>query len=129
MRKQGSSDIAIRYRPRVADGHTGKILLSDTLNGAAPNFVHSMDAAHLIRVVLASAEAGITDVVTVHDSFACLAPYAKRFNQIIRVQLGILYQTYDPIRTLQICNPNNVPGPEMGNLDPLDVQFGELSWS
>jgi hypothetical protein len=128
MRKQGS-DIAIRYRPKVAEGHTGKILLNDTLNGAAPNFVHSMDAAHLIRVVLASAEEGITDIVTVHDCFACLAPHAKRFNQIIRMQLAILYQTYDPIRTLRDCNPSNIPLPELGDLDPLDVQFGELSWS
>ena len=120
---------AIRYRPRVADGHTGKILNKDALNGSAPNFVHSMDAAHLIRVVLASAEEDITDIVTVHDSFACLAPHAKRFNQIIRTQLAILYQTYDPIRTLQDCNPSNVPAPELGDLDPLEVQFGELSWS
>jgi DNA-directed RNA polymerase len=67
---------AIRYRPRVADGHTGKILNKDALNGSAPNFVHSMDAAHLIRVVLASAKEDITDIVTVHDSFACLAPHS-----------------------------------------------------
>jgi DNA-directed RNA polymerase len=113
----------------VADGHTGKILGEKARNGAAPNFVQSMDAAHLIRVVLASAEEGITDIVTVHDSFASLAPHVKRFNQIIRTQLAILYQTYDPIRTLQNCNLSDVPAPEVGDLDPLDVQFGELSWS
>ena len=113
----------------MADGHTGKILDEKAQNGAAPNFVHSMDAAHLIRLVLASAEEGITDIATVHDSYACLAPHAKRFNQIIRTQLAILYQTYDPIRTLQDCNSSNVPAPELGELDPLEVQFGELSWS
>ena len=131
MRKSGENGqgVFIRYRPQVAEGHTGKILLNNTLNGSAPNFVHSMDAAHLIRVVLASVEEGITDIVTVHDSYGCLAPHCKRLNQIIRTQLGILYQTYDPIRTLCNCNPSNVPAPELGDLDPLDVQFGELSWS
>ena len=34
-----------------------------------------------------------------------------------------MYSTYNPIRALQ------ANAPELGDLDPLEVQFGELSWS
>ena len=38
-------------------------------NGIAPNFVHSMDASHLMKTVLACKEKGITDFAMIHDSF------------------------------------------------------------
>ena len=48
-------------------------------SGVAPDFVHACDAAHLMMTVNAAAEEGITNIVTVHDSFGCLAPRAERF--------------------------------------------------
>jgi DNA-directed RNA polymerase len=70
--------------------HTGKIvegeiagervqlvysIESDKLNkrkqaqGIAPNFVHSMDAAHMMSTINACAEQGITSFAMVHDSY------------------------------------------------------------
>ena len=124
MHKRDENGLVLeRFRPRVADGHTGEILEEKALNGSAPNFVHSLDASHLVRVVLASNADNINNIVTVHDCFACLAPHAVRFNQIIRRELALMYSTYDPIRAL------GGGGIALGDLDPLGVQFGELSWS
>lgn len=37
--------------------------------GIAPNFIHSLDAAHLMRTVLMCAQDGITDYAMIHDSY------------------------------------------------------------
>jgi DNA-directed RNA polymerase len=42
-------------------------------NAIAPNFVHSIDAAHLVRSVDIAAENGIEDFSMIHDSFGCHA--------------------------------------------------------
>jgi DNA-directed RNA polymerase len=124
MHKKDKNGLVLsRFRPKVADGHTGEILEEKALNGSAPNFVQSLDASHLIRVVLAANGENISDILTVHDSYACLAPHAVRFNQIIRIELAKMYKTYDPIRAL---GGGDIA---LGDLDPLEVQFGELSWS
>src|SRR5262249_38725641 len=44
---------------RIFDGWHDAILKGDAVRGSAPNFVHSLDAAHLIRSVNAAAEEGI----------------------------------------------------------------------
>ncbi len=38
--------------------------------GLSPNYIHSLDASHLMMTVNALAQRGISDIVTVHDSFA-----------------------------------------------------------
>jgi DNA-directed RNA polymerase len=114
---------------RVADGHKPEVLLDDAVNAAVPNYVHSMDAAHLIRVVLAATNEGINDLTVVHDSFGCLATRAKRYGQIIRRELVLMYCCQDHISDLRDRNGlmlNNVPQP--GNLDPLAPQDAEYNW-
>jgi DNA-directed RNA polymerase len=64
-------------------------------NGVAPNFVHALDAAHLMLTVNAAVAEGIVAQATVHDSFGCLASRAKRYNEIIREQFVAMYETHD----------------------------------
>ncbi len=89
----------VRSRYTVADGALPERRKEKTLNSASPNFIHSLDATHLIRTVLAanSEDEGIRDILTVHDSLACLAPHARRFGQIIRRELAMLYIVGDPL--------------------------------
>jgi DNA-directed RNA polymerase len=78
--------------------------------------------------VLAAQSEGIINVLTVHDSFACLAPQATRFNQIIRRELAMLYACQDHLHGLRDYNDidaDAVKLPEYGKLDPLDVQQSE----
>ena len=62
----------IRVRHRIADGCRPEIRADKARNAASPNFVHSMDAAHLIRVVNRANAEGITNLLTVHDSMRVL---------------------------------------------------------
>jgi DNA-directed RNA polymerase len=127
----------IRSRYKVADGNLPKTRNVKMLNAAAPNFVHSLDATHLVLTILAANKdkpVPIRDVIPVHDCMACLAPHAQRFGQIIREQLAMLYQI-DPLRALREANvddpsdPNVLPLPRRGSLDPLkDVWRAEYAF-
>jgi DNA-directed RNA polymerase len=86
-------DVAIQVRLSV--GAEKEIDKDRSANGVAPNFVHALDAAHLMLTVNAAAAEGMTQVATVHDSFGCLAPYARRFNAVIREQFAGMYDQHD----------------------------------
>jgi hypothetical protein len=117
----------IRSRYKVADGASPKRKKEKMLNAASPNFIHSLDAAHLILTVLAANREGIRDILTVHDSYSCLAPFARHFGQIIRREMAMLH-VLDPLRALSKANGDPKPLPERGNLDPLALQKGEYSF-
>lgn len=53
-------------------------------NGIAPNFVHSLDAAHLMAVVNEAADRGISHVAVIHDSFGTHAANAGALAEILR---------------------------------------------
>jgi DNA-directed RNA polymerase len=103
---------SIRIRHTIADGFTEEIDREQVKRSAAPNFVHSLDAAHLIKVVNAAANEGITDILTVHDCFSCLAPHAERFQKIITHELSEMYANNDPLLDLQSRNGGPAPPPK-----------------
>jgi hypothetical protein len=114
----------------LPDGASAKMDVRKLVDASAPNLVHSMDAAHLARVVNSAAEYDI-QVLTVHDSFSCPAPQAQRLNQIIRVELAKLYSSYDPLATLRRFNVKGdiLPLPPRGGLDPTEVQDAEYCFA
>jgi hypothetical protein len=94
--KSNTSDVemklrGVRVRYRVADGWSSDIVKRKARDSALANFVHSRDAAHLIRSVNAAVRDGITNVVCVHDCFGTIAPRSQRFQNIIRAELGLMY--------------------------------------
>ena len=91
----------------------------------APNHVHALDAAHLVRSVNAAAAEDI-DVVCIHDCFAVLAPDVVRFGKIARAQMSMLYQNQDHLAGL---GDFGVERPSYGSLDPLDAQDAEYMLS
>ena len=122
----------IRVKYSVADGANGKINVTKTLDASSPNFIHSLDAAHLVRVVLAANSAGIKDLLTAHDKFRRLAPNSQRLVQIIHREMILLYTVGDPLADLRRANmddPNNLPLPKRGNLDIYGLQNGEYSFA
>lgn len=52
--------------------------------GVAPNFVHSMDAAHLVATVNACVDAGIEDFAMIHDSYGTHAANADALGTLLR---------------------------------------------
>jgi DNA-directed RNA polymerase, mitochondrial len=53
-------------------------------NGVAPNFVHSLDAAHLQAVALRAKEEGIRHLAVIHDSFGTHAANTGQLSRILR---------------------------------------------
>jgi hypothetical protein len=91
-----------------------------TLNAAAPNFVHSFDASHLVRVVNAANREGITDILPVHDCYHFLAPQAARGSEIILEQLWQLYDYSQPLAEL---HSDNVSNPDLFPVPPRGVEY------
>lgn len=67
--------------------------------GVAPNFVHSLDAAHMQRVIDRSAEHGITRLAMIHDDYGTTADQTARLYEIIRQEFFLLYRQ-DPLADL-----------------------------
>jgi len=63
---------------------TQKIDKRKQKNGLSPNFVHSMDAAHLMSTVSAAVDHGITDFAMIHDSFGTHAGNVGTLASILR---------------------------------------------
>jgi DNA-directed RNA polymerase len=95
-----SNGVKQRTTTTVATGYETAIAKDKAAAGIAPNFVHSHDAAHLLLTVCASADEGITDIATVHDSFGCLPSRAGRFNAIIRESFLRMYTDHDVLAEL-----------------------------
>ncbi len=53
-------------------------------SGISPNFVHSLDAAHMVRTVCYGVEAGISSFAMIHDSFGTHAADADALSESLR---------------------------------------------
>lgn len=85
--------------------------------GLAPNFVHSMDAAHLHRVAAAAASRAIDDLAMIHDDYGTHADRAQELYEIIREEFVSMYEEHDPIEELAKKYPVVPSVPAKGSLD------------
>lgn len=94
-------------------------------NGIAPNFVHSLDAAHLMAVVTRMAEAEVTALALIHDSFGAHAAKAGLLSRVLR---ETFVEQYRPNRLVVFRDelaaqlPDDLaarlpPPPDLGTLD------------
>jgi DNA-directed RNA polymerase len=136
-----SQDYRVPYGERVEvhwQGRLMKLMLvrdgaeMDTrgqANGIAPNFVHSLDAAHLRALARAAKDAGIDYLGVVHDSFAT---HAARTDELSRLLRETFVEQYQPdvlalfrdeiVALLPEAWADQVPPPpELGSLDLEEV--------
>ena len=66
-------------------------------NGAAPNYVHSMDASHLLFTVLKSKDQGITGFACIHDSYGTYACDTDALRSNIQMSFVELYDGWEPL--------------------------------
>lgn len=62
--------------------------------GISPNFVHSLDASHLMVSVNAMKAAGITSFAMIHDSYGCHAADVDTMNRVIRKEFVKMYSEH-----------------------------------
>lgn len=107
-------------------------------NAAAPNFIHSLDASHLMFTVLAGLDEGIEDFMLIHDSFATHAADTERFSYLIREQFVAMYEHFDVVQHLytntyaQLDDKSRmllVDVPAKGKLDLYDVLRSDYAFA
>jgi DNA-directed RNA polymerase len=98
-------------------------------NGLAPNFVHSLDAAHLHLATERAAKEGITHLAMIHDDYGTHAYNAQRLFHIIRESFVDMYEKHDPIQDLRARYPYLPPAPDKGTLDIRTVLESDFFFS
>jgi DNA-directed RNA polymerase len=91
--------------------------------GAAPNGIHSLDAAHLTMVVCAPK----FDVTTIHDSFGSLPGDMSELFTIVREEFVSLYLV-NPLQELMREIGGDISNIEMGTLDVRDILDSEYAF-
>jgi DNA-directed RNA polymerase len=90
-------------------------------SGLAPNFVHSMDAAHLHRTTMEAAKRGITSLAMIHDDYGTHAADSQNLFEVIRREFVSMYEHHDPIEDLCKRYPALPAPPTKGSLDIREV--------
>ena len=94
--------------------------------GIAPNFVHSMDASHLMLTVDACVDKGIHQFAMIHDSYGCPAGQGDIMFTTVREVFAQTYAENDVLQDLHdhienLLSPKKAkelpPIPSKGNLD------------
>ena len=101
---------------------------------AAPNVVHSFDAAHLCLTAVAMKRDGIRDLAFVHDSFGSHAGHADTLARNIREEFVAMYA--GPVleqwrqSVIDHTGVEDIPPiPELGSLDVSNVLASEFFFS
>ena len=79
---------AIRFRLRQI---SNDVALSKQSSGILPNFIHSLDAAHLVKTLNLAQARNITHLSTVHDSYATHACHIDLLGDCIREAFCEIY--------------------------------------
>lgn len=69
------------------------------VTGVAPNFIHSLDATHLMMSV--NACQGVSNFTTIHDSFGTSLGEAEELRKVIRQQMVRLYTENEPLKSFK----------------------------
>lgn len=107
------------------------------VNGVAPNYVHSLDAAHLQAVALRAKREGIRHLAVIHDSFGTHAADTGRLSRILRETFveqysgNVLQDFYDEIKDQlgEELAAKLPPPPKMGSMDLNAVLAAEYTFA
>lgn len=98
--------------------------LPKMVSSCAPNFIHSHDAAHLVNTIVAAYDAGIRDIVVIHDSFGTHACNTDLLRDTLRSELVSMYSgnrmeafIIDLMRRQGYEWSDGIEMPSMGDLD------------
>lgn len=101
------------------------------MQGVAPNFVHSLDSAHMMLTINQALENGITNFSMIHDDFGTHAADVEVFRNLIRQCFVQMYKDHDPLQDLYLTTAMTLPDkdippvPDSGDLDLVDILDSE----
>lgn len=110
------------------EGETFQISVSEDLGeidsrkqkqGIAPNYVHSMDASHLMLTVDACVDAGIHQFAMIHDSYGCPAGQGDLMFSLVREVFAETYKQNDVLQDLHDQVENMLSPKKAKELPPI----------
>jgi DNA-directed RNA polymerase len=112
-------------------GNPSKMNKARQNNGIAPNFVHSLDACHLMKTVIAARDKyDIESFAVVHDSFGTHACDIERLGEVLRETFSELYSEDLLLKFKNEQRDISLPDiPEYGQLDIKEVLDSEFFFS
>lgn len=127
----------IRVRTRVCGQDRRIIQVTETATPSksrhrtamAPNFVHSLDAAHLHKVAARLSDLGIPAVAMIHDDYGTHAAHSDVMYRVIREEFVSMYTDSDPVALLGNRYPEFGEPPAKGDLDISGVLHSEYFFS
>jgi len=123
--RQIETQIGGRLRMRIAS-MTDKLDSRKQRQGASPNFVHSIDATHMLMCIDRGVDAGIDSFACIHDDFGVHACDTDKWNHIIRECFVDLHQNTNVLQSFkdehETRHDIELPDlPARGDLDITDV--------
>ncbi|MGR3967846.1 DNA-dependent RNA polymerase [Pseudomonas sp. 910_23] len=91
-------------------------------NGISPNFIHSMDASHLMQTVVAGSKAGIKAFAMIHDSFGTHAGNSGKFFRIIREEFVRTYIEQDVLAVFSSQVSDQLNNDNVKKLPPIPLK-------
>lgn len=113
---------------------TKKLDIHKMQSSSSPNFVHSMDASHLVLAVCGFVDAKFTGIAVVHDDFATHACNTGKLRDILRQTFVNLYKYNNVLAQLLehnealILEEIDIDVPEYGTLDIEQVLKSEYTF-
>jgi len=106
---------------------TGQLDSIRMQNGSSPNFVHHIDATHMLMTINGMLDAGISSFAMIHDDYGCHAADIDMMHKIIRDEFVSLYTSRDILNDFRTQLERNagvvLPDiPAKGSLDVTAVK-------
>jgi len=106
---------------------TNKLDVNKMQSSSSPNFVHSMDASHLVLAVNAFLDAGFSGIAVIHDDFGTHACDTPKLRDLLRETFVNLYYKNDVLdqflehNEALLLEEIEIPLPASGTLNIKDV--------
>ncbi|AOJ69182.1 MULTISPECIES: DNA-directed RNA polymerase [Burkholderia] len=107
---------------KVANGESNVPSARRHKNGIAPNFVHSMDAAHLTLTVQDCKRNGVNSMAMIHDDYGTHAADTEKLYRAVRKTFVEMYETHDPLVDFRDQFEDLPALPSRGDLSLAQVQ-------
>jgi DNA-directed RNA polymerase len=104
---------------------------SRQVNGIAPNFVHSLDACHLMKTIVSARDNHVIEsFAVVHDSFGTHACDIEQLGIVLRETFVEIYKKDILKKFMEEQGDLELPSlPEYGKLNIEDVKNAEFFFS
>lgn len=110
-------------KPQVREQLFNKADKRRSVNGASPNFIHSLDSAAMTMTICKCLDEGITDFSMVHDSYGVHASHVPTLFRVTREAFVELYENNDVLEQFKQNALEVLPCvPEPPQKGDLDIQ-------